>query len=189
MNDPENVLLASLFTPEEVGLLKSLIDKVVNNAEPKSDVEYSAPNVPDSNKPDPTAPPEDVPALHLEQQRAVIQYAPKDKLWLIIDHDDAWYPLLEKALPAQYFENFMERMKRLAVRDQKVIEKMAEMYVKYRVAHEYLCIAVSAFWNPQDLEEGTKFLNDNGFLQRPLMPINLRADATAARKQRLATKS
>jgi len=189
MEKQKNVLLGSLFTPEEVGLLKSLIEKVINSSEPKSDVEYAEPNVPDTNKPDPNAQPEEIPTLHLEQQKAVIQYAPKEKLWQIVAEDNAWYLLLEKALPPQYFEDFLSRMKQLAIRDQKVIEQMAEMYVKYKVAHEYLSLAVSHCWDPADLAEGTKFLNANGFLQRPLMPINLRADATAARKQRLAAKT
>ena len=144
MDDKEKVLLAQLFTPEEVGLLRGLLEKVIHNTEAKPEVEYSTPNVPDSNKPDPNAPPEEVPVMHVEQQRAVIQYAPKDKLWLIIDTDKAWYELLEKALPVEYYDHFMKRMKELAVRDQEVIEKMAEMYVKYRVSHDYLCKAVAA---------------------------------------------
>lgn len=165
MDEKEKVRLAQLFTPEEVGLLKTLLEKVIHQTEDKSEVEYSKPNVPDSNKPDPNAPPEEVPAMRLEQQRAVIQYAPKDKLWLIVDADNAWYPLLEQALPKEYYDHFMKCMKELAVREHAVIEKMAEMYVKYRVSYDYVCKAVASCWNPKDLAEGTKFLNENGFLK------------------------
>jgi hypothetical protein len=189
MKKPANNKLAALFSQDEVQLLQNLLQKMLHVTEQSPTTEYSDPNVPDSNKPDPEPPAPEVPAMHLEQQKAIVQYAPKEKLWKILEVDNAWFYLLQHALPPQYFEHFMQRMNQLAIRDQTVIERMAEMYVKYKVAHEYLSAAVAACWSPADLAEGTQFLNEHGFLQRPLLPINLRAESTQARKERLAKRS
>lgn len=171
MKKHSHVKLSHLFSQNEIDLVKSLIQKALENADAKSETEYSKPDVPDSTVEEV----EEVKPLHLEQQTAIIQYAPKEKLWLILEHDNAWLELLQNALPKDYLEHFTKRMSDLAIHDKNTLEKMAEMYVRHKVSKEHLAAAIVQHWAPQDLLEATKFLNDNDFLERPLMPINLRA--------------
>lgn len=181
----EDAKLAALFTQEDIDALKALIQKSLEGAEAAPKVEYSTPNVPDSSG---LNPPETKPAvLALEHQRAIIQFASKDKLWQILDNDNAWYDLLQKCLPREYLQHFIQRMEELAIKDPKVVAEMAAMFVKNKVSLEHLQAGVSSVWNPENLEEATQFLHSQGFVQNPTVPINLRA--SISRKRRLASNA
>lgn len=172
-----SVKLASLFSQEEIDAIKNLVQQGSENSPVEaedSDVEYSEPNIPDSSNLNPAPDPAPDP-LHIEKQKAILLYAPKEDLWKIVDHDEGWLDLLSEGLPPEYLEHFSKRMSDLAIRDPKVLANMAEMYVKFMVSQEHLAAAISKHWDPQDLAEATQFLHDNDFLEQPLLPINLRA--------------
>jgi hypothetical protein len=177
--------IASLFSQEDIEALKNLIQKSLESAEVVPAVDYGTPNVPDSSALNP--PEVKPPVMPLEQQRAIIQYASKDKLWQILDNDNAWYDLLQKALPKEYMTHFFQRMEELAIKDPKIVAEMATMFVKNKVSLDHLQSGVALFWCPDNLEESTQFLHAQGFVNNPTVPINLRADAKTARKRRLAS--
>lgn len=115
--------------------------------------------------------------LPLDQQKKAILYAPKDLLWKIIEEEQAWLKIF-KALPDEYFESFIKKLRRLGINDNdaNAVRTQAEAHVRYKVRHDHLQQALVKVWNPTDLEESTSWLKENGFLDRPLMPLNLKAE-------------
>jgi len=113
--------------------------------------------------------------LPVDQQKKSILYAPKDLLWRILKEESAWLKIF-KALPDEYFDSFLSGLRRLSVSDPEKIRAQAETYVRNKVRLDHLQDAIIAVWNPSDLEEATSWLKENGFLGRPLMPVNLHAE-------------
>jgi hypothetical protein len=166
--------LSSLFTQEEIDALKSLVQKSLEGAQTLNSMEYTKPTVTDLVDKKLNTPVAKPPVLPLDQQKAIIQYAPKDKLWDIIDLEDSWYEFLQRALPKQYLMNFIKRMEELAIKDPKIVAEMANMFVKNKVTLEDLQAGVSSFWAPDNLEESTEYLYTQGLVQNTRVPPNLK---------------
>jgi len=115
--------------------------------------------------------------LPLDQQKKAVLYAPKDLLWKIAEEEDAWLKLL-KLLPEQYYNQFLGRLRLMGVADPNQIRNMAKVYVQNKARLDHLQEAIAAAWSPTNLEEATSYLKENGFLNRPLMPLNLQAEAS-----------
>lgn len=111
--------------------------------------------------------------IPLEQQKSILRYAPKDKLWYILDIEDAWLDTL-KALPEPYRVDFAKVTDRLGGTAAAVL---AKTYIKQKVKLQHLRDTIIANWNPQNITDASVWLRKNGFLHRPLMPINLRASS------------
>lgn len=116
--------------------------------------------------------------LPLDQQKKAILYAPKDLLWKIVEEETAWLKIF-KILPDEYFSSFLKGLRRVGVTDPEKVRAHAETYVRSKVRHDHLQKALVKVWSPSDLEEATSWLKENGFLSRPLMPLNLQADMRA----------
>jgi len=114
--------------------------------------------------------------LPLDQQKKAVLYAPKDLLWKIADEEDAWLKLLG-ILPEEYYTSFLTRLKLMGVSEENQMRNMARVYVQNKVRLDHLQEAIAAAWNPSSLEDGTSWLKEQGFLNRPLMPLNLSAAA------------
>jgi hypothetical protein len=112
--------------------------------------------------------------LPLDQQKKAVLYAPKDLLWKIAEEEDAWLKLLG-ILPEDYYNQFLSRLRLLGVADAGQMKNMAKVYVQNKVRVDHLQEAVAAAWSPSDLEDGTSWLKENGFLNRPLAPLSLQA--------------
>lgn len=110
-------------------------------------------------------------SIPLEQQKAILRYAPKDKLWRILDEDDAWYDAL-LALPEPYRQDFAALINKLGTDKERIL---AKTYIRQKVTLPHLQNVIVSAWNPANLEEASAWLRKNGFLRRPLMPLNLRA--------------
>lgn len=113
--------------------------------------------------------------LPLDQQKKAILYAPKHLLWKIVEEESAWLKIF-KALPPEYFSSLLKALRRLGVTDPDKVRAHAETYVRNKVRHDHLQQALVKVWNPSDLEEATSWLKENGFLGRPLAPLNLQAE-------------
>ncbi len=122
--------------------------------------------------------------LPLDQQKKAVLYAPKDLLWKIAEEEDAWLKLLG-ILPEDYYAQFLGRLRLMGVEDPNQMKNMAKVYVQNKVRLDHLQEALAAAWNPNDLEEGTSWLKEKGFLNRPLAPLSLQAE-TAQIKEVMA---
>lgn len=109
--------------------------------------------------------------LPVEQQRSILRYAPKDKLWDILDIEDAWYDAI-LALPEPYRNDFANTARRLGTQNLAIL---AKTYIRTKVTLQHLRDMIVKNWNPSDIAEASNWLRKNGFLRRPLMPLNLRA--------------
>lgn len=116
--------------------------------------------------------------LPLDQQKKAVLYAPKDLLWKIAEEEDAWLKLLG-ILPDEYYNQFLAKLRLLGVAEPQQMKNMAKVYVQNKVRLDHLQEAVTAAWNPGDLEDSTSWLKENGFLDRPLNPINVHAELSA----------
>ena len=114
--------------------------------------------------------------LPLDQQKKAVLYAPKELLWKIIEEESAWLTMF-KVLPEDYYTQFLARLRLLGVKDKNQMRNMAKVYVQNKVRLDHLQEAVALVWKPSDLEDSTSWLKANGFLNRPLMPLNLQATA------------
>jgi len=112
--------------------------------------------------------------LPLDQQKKAVLYAPKELLWKIVEEESAWLKLF-KVLPEEYYSQFLGRLRLLGVNSEDQIRNMAKVYVQNKVRLDHLQEAVATVWSPSDLEDATSWLKANGFLNRPLMPLNLQA--------------
>lgn len=177
--------VSNTITPSDISNLTQLLQQVLKSElpEPKP-IEYSEPNVPDSSNLNP--PPEKFEVLSIEQQKAIIQFSAKDKLWGILDTNGEWFPLLE-ILPEEYKNHFFERMRSLAISDPKVLKEMAAVFIQSKVSLPHLQLAISSVWDPETLEAGSDYLHENGFVENPTVQINLHAEATLKRHRRLAS--
>jgi len=115
--------------------------------------------------------------LPLDQQKKAILYAPKDLLWLILEEDSAWLKMF-KVLPGPYYEQFLAKLRLIGVTEDDAIRNMAKMYIQNKVKLDHLQEAIATTWKPKDLEDATSWLKENGFINRPLMPLNLQAETT-----------
>lgn len=165
--------LSSLFTQEDIDAIKNLVQKGLENAQPSS-TEYTKPTIDDLLDKKLNPPVAKHPLMPLDQQKAIIQYAPKDKLWQVIDLENSWYDFLQKALPSHYMGNFIKRMDELAIKDPKIVAEMSAMFVKSKVTLEDLQAGVATFWSPDNLEESTHYLYTQGLVQSPRVPPNLK---------------
>lgn len=111
--------------------------------------------------------------IPLEQQKSILRYAPKDKLWFILDTENAWEDTLI-ALPEPYRQDFARITDRLSGSASSVL---AKTYIRQKVKLQHLRDTIISNWNPQNITEASIWLRKNGFLRRPLMPINLRANS------------
>lgn len=112
--------------------------------------------------------------LSLDEQKKAILYAPKDLLWKVADEENAWLKLL-KVLPEQYYHQFLGRLRLMGVSEPGQMKNMAKVYIQNKVRADHLQEAIASVWNPSSLEDATSYLKENGFLNRPLMPLNLQA--------------
>jgi hypothetical protein len=125
--------------------------------------------------------------LPLDQQKKAILFAPKELLWKIVEDEQAWVSLF-RALPDEYYSQFLALCRRNHVKDPGKIRSFAQSYVKNKVRYDHLQKAVTDSWNPENLEEATSWLKENGFLNRPLMPLNLAAMVREAATTPRATR-
>lgn len=112
--------------------------------------------------------------LPIDQQKKAILYAPKELLWKILDEEKAWLKIF-RVLPDEYFRQFLTKMRNNAVTDKEQLRTQAAMYIKNKVRYDHLQEAIAKVWNPTDLEDSTSWLKEQGFLDRPLTPLNLQA--------------
>jgi hypothetical protein len=126
--------------------------------------------------------------LPLDQQKKAILYAPKELLWKIMEEETAWLKIF-KILPDEYFESFLAGLRRLGVTEAEKVRAHAETYVRDRVRYDHLQKALVKVWSPSDLEEATSWLKENGFLGRPLMPLNLQAAKAILREAAAVPKA
>jgi len=117
--------------------------------------------------------------LPLDQQKKAVLYAPKELLWRIVEEESAWLKMF-KVLPEQYYSQFLGRLRLLGIKNEEQMRNMAKVYVQNKVRLDHLQEAVALVWKPTDLEDSTSWLKANGFLNRPLMPLNLQADANTS---------
>jgi len=136
--------------------------------------------------------------LPLDQQKKAILYAPKHLLWDILEEDQGWLKIFS-VLPQEYYTQFLGRLRTIGTTNDDQVRNMAKVYVKNKVRLDHLQEAIALVWKPQDLEDSTSFLKEKGFLNRPLMPLNLQAEVkqviaaastvSAATKLRLARQA
>lgn len=113
--------------------------------------------------------------IPLEQQKAILMYAPKEKLWSILDVDNNWYNLL-LGLPEPYRKDFSKMVTRLGKGTE---QHLAKTYIKSKVHLQHLRETIVKYWDPESLLDSSDWLRKKGFLKRPLLPINLRANKNA----------
>lgn len=114
--------------------------------------------------------------LSLDQQKKAILYAPKDLLWKILDAEEGSWLKILSLLPEDYYAQFLNKLRLLGIEDNQQVKNMAKIYVQNKVRMDHLQEAVVHAWNPADMEDATSFLKANGFLRRPLLPLNLQAE-------------
>lgn len=103
--------------------------------------------------------------LPLEEQKKAVLYASKDLLWAILEEEDSWLKIFS-VLPRDYYTQFLGKLRTTGAKEEDQVRNMAQVYIKNKVKLDDLQNALSLVWKPTDLEEGSSWLTENGFLDR-----------------------